>query len=112
MNEKMKILSNGRLFIRAAILVRVIASDLDQKASIRMQLEQCNKFIQRNRWVVGDIYLEREGNGIVRLMRARASKSFDVVVSATSLSSESPAQHARNLSITAVCDARLWRNEN
>jgi hypothetical protein len=112
MNERLKILNNGRLFTRAAIYIPVIASDQYQKANVRIQLEQCNKFIQRNNWILTDIYLEKEGNGILRLMRERASRSFDVVVSATRFCNESPAGHSRNLSITAVCDARLWRNES
>jgi hypothetical protein len=113
MNKKLKILNNGRSLIRAAIFVRAIAPDIDQNASIRMQLEHCGKFIQRNGWIVTDLYLEKEGDAILRLMRARAqSGCFDTIVAAANPSAESPARHARSLRITAICDARLWSAES
>jgi hypothetical protein len=110
LGENLKILDNGRSIIRAAILVSIEASNPDKEPSIRTQLEHCKRFIQKKGWVATDLYLEKEDNGILRLMHSRASRTFDVVVSTTNtcFNGKTPLGHARKLVVTAVCDARLW----
>ena len=108
MNENLEILENGRSHIRAAIYLHA-KPKANGNSSIRRQLEQCRKFAKRNGWVVTDLFLEKERNQIVYLLRSRAAfRCFDTILSFVRLSDQSLSKHPRKPSINAICDARLW----
>lgn len=99
-----------RKILRAAILINVVPSDANPRASIKRQIDACRKFIDQNGWTISDMYVARENNCIDRLANARAKLGdyFDVIVATASLSCESPRSHRRTLSVLGVCNAKLF----